>query len=335
MSDKKDNGARQSQWTVVNRCLLLLHCLMRGPASHEDLQQIIAEHARDNGEEELTLKALSRRFEEDKSRLQGFFGCTIEREGKQGLYVLTAIDMPLIDLPEDAVKGLAFLKSNFADPAIPMGYEVRALIARINDVLPKKTRRLLEQQKNLLEMDLAVRDAPISPSIQQDIHSTLGRRRLQILYRAAQDDEVSCYDIEPERAYVKNAHQYLYARCYRAYNSAKRGIEGRHIEFRMDRIHETRPLPEHFTPIRPHITELEYVLSPEVARGGVTQHFKNQQVFIAEDGSARVKVASENLFTDLRKLLHYGAACKVVGGDEAVHQMKEIVQQMAERYELI
>jgi predicted DNA-binding transcriptional regulator YafY len=103
----------------------------------------------------------------------------------------------------------------------------------------------------------------------------------------------------------------------------------------MDRIQQTRPLPEHFVPTRPRTIELEYVLSPEVARGGVTQHFKHQQVFFDRDGSAIVKVASENLFTDLRKLLHYGAACKVVGGDEAVQQMKEITRQMAQLYELM
>jgi predicted DNA-binding transcriptional regulator YafY len=215
-----------------------------------------------------------------------------------------------------------------------MEREVQMLIEQIKSVLPVQTRRKIETQKRTLEMDLAVRDALIPESIQVNINTTLNERRvLQIWYQGNNDQQPWWYDIEPERAYVKNAHRYLYARCRSAHSAEKKGIEGRHIEFRMDRIHDTRPLPEHFIPTRPRTVELEYTLSAEVARGGVTEHFKGQQVFYLEDGSAKINVASENLFTDLRKLLHFGAACKVVGGGEAVSQMKEIVKQLARVYE--
>ena len=51
-----------------------------------------------------------------------------------------------------------------------------------------------------------------------------------------------------------------------------------------------------------------------------------------EDGSATVRAMSNMLFLDLRKLLHYGAACRVIGGEKAVREMKAIIGQMYKTY---
>jgi|GEM_PF-1165273 len=332
-NDKSNGGLRQSQWLVIRRCLLLLHQLMREPSTATELRQIIIDHAREIGDGVLEPKALDRRFEEDKNRLRDWFGCVIEHEGRNSPYILIAIEKPLIDLSTEAILGMAFLNSNFSAPTVPMGGEVRTLIDQIKSVLPVQTRRKIETQKRTLEMDLAVRDAPIPEYIQLDIDTTLNERRvLQIWYQGNDDQQPWWYDIEPERTYLKNAHRYLYARCRSAHSQEKKGIEGRHIEFRMDRIHKTQPLPDHFLKIRPRTIELEYTLSAEITRSGITQHFKDHHVFLQFDGSVKVKVASENLFTDLRKLLHYGAMCKVIGGDEAVAEMKKIIHDMNQIY---
>jgi predicted DNA-binding transcriptional regulator YafY len=307
---------------------------MREPTTGSDLRQIIVDHARSNGEGDLEQKAVERRFEEDKGRLREVFGCVIEQEGRNNPYTLRAIEKPLIDLSFDSVMAVAFLGANFSAPGVPMGEEVQALIEQIKLAIPVETRGKIERQKHTLEMDLAIQDAPILEDIQRDIDTTLKQGRLlQVLYQGNSDTEPWWYDIEPERAYVKNTHRYLFARCRSAHSPEKKILEGRHINFRMDRIRETRPLPNHFTKIRPRTIELEYLLSAEVARGGVTQHFKGQQAFEQSDGSVKVKVASENLFIDLRKLLHYGAMCKVTGGEEAVAEMKKIVGDLAGLYE--
>jgi len=306
---------------------------MRESASGAELKQIILNHALEIGDGELESKALERRFEEDRGRLRDWFGCVIEHDSKISPYTLTYIQTPLIDLSEDAAQGLAFLRANFSAPKALMGEEVGALMEQITRVLPLQTRRTIDKQRKMIEMDLVVKDSrPIPEKIWQDIESTLGSRRLMMLYRDRNDLQPWWYDIEPERWFVETGHLYLFARCNSAHNPDKKDRENQHIHFRVDRIHETRPLPDHFTPRRPYTHELEYTLSPEIAKGGVTEHFKGQQVFYQDDGSAKISVASDNLFIDLRKLLHYGASCKVIGGDEAVAEMKKIIHDMNQIY---
>lgn len=183
-------------------------------------------------------------------------------------------------------------------------------------------------------MDLAVQDFESVPEkVLDDIAATLGSRVLEIQYQSNASTEPWRCDVEPERLYVEKSHLYLYARCQRAHDSAKKSREGIHIPFRVDRILDTRPLPNSFVPKPPKTQPLTYMLTAEVARGGVTKHFKNQSVGYDEAGNAIVTAESANLFVDLRKLLHYGPACQVIGGDEAVQRMKDLIREMSRIYE--
>lgn len=335
MHDKSDSGgARSSQWWVARRCMDILQRLMREPATGDELRQIIIHHADRNGEGQLNAKAVDRRFEEDRNRLRDWLGCEIIRDPKTATYTLKTLEHPLIDLSGRAVEALAFLKSNFASPNTPMGEEVMILIEQITLMLPAQTRHVIETRRRMIEMDLAVQDFQQVPEkILRDIDATLGNRVLEILYQSNTSAQAWWYDVEPERLYAEKSHLYLYARCQRAHDSAKKNRENIHITFRVDRILDTRPLPSSFIPKRHKTRPLTYVLMAEVARGGVTEHFKGQSVSYDDVGNAVVTTESANLFVDLRKLLHYGPACQVIGGDEAVEQMKNLVRQMSQIYE--
>lgn len=335
MDDKRDSGgARSSQWWVARRCLSLLQRLMREPATGDELRQIILDYADKNGDGQLDAKAVDRRFEEDRNRLRDWLGCEIVRDPRTATYTLNTLEHPLIDLSAGAVEALAFLKSNFGSPNTPMGEEVLTLIEQITLTLPAQTRRTIETRRRMIEMDLAVQDFQQVPEkVLLDIEATLGNRRLEILYQSNASAEPWRSDVEPERLYVDKSHLYLYARCQRAHDSAKKSREGIHIPFRVDRILDTRPLPNSFVPKPPKTQPLTYMLTAEVARGGVSEHFKGQTVSYDADGNAIVTAESANLFVDLRKLLHYGPACQVIGGDEAVQRMKDIIQQMSRMYE--
>ncbi len=63
--------------------------------------------------------------------------------------------------------------------------------------------------------------------------------------------------------------------------------------------------------------------------GEVTQHFEEMQVTQEADGAALVHAETDNLFFAVRTLLHYGQHCQVLGGPEALREMREIVQGMA------
>lgn len=335
MSEKRDSGGpKGSSWRTARRCLNLLQRLMREPASGAELRQIIIDHAEDIGDGQIDGKALERRFEEDRVRLREWFGCDIKRDPETAAYTLKAIEYPLIDLSEEAREGLAFLRANFSSPNTLMGEEVRSLIEQITRIVPSETQKAITKRRKMIEMDVVVQHiGQIPDNIWFDIEATIGSRRLAIHYQDRQDSQPWWYDIEPERWFEEGKHLYLYGRCHAAHNPDKKNRENTHIRFRIDRIHQSRPLPEHFTPTRPRTYELEFQLAPELARNGVTELFKNQHVFYLEDDSAKVKVASENLFVDLRKLLRYGPLCQVIGGAEAVAEMKRIVRDLAKLYD--
>lgn len=107
------------------------------------------------------------------------------------------------------------------------------------------------------------------------------------------------------------------------------------FDFRLGRMRNPKVLPTHFPlgkrPVPSY--ELSYELAPKVARLGVTEYFKDSKIEQREDGSAIVRATSTNLFQDLRILLHYGANCRVIGGEKAVHEMKALVEGMFKRYQ--
>ncbi|PJF20996.1 MAG: hypothetical protein CUN56_13345 [Phototrophicales bacterium] len=83
---------------------------MRGPASSEELLNIIYQDALQE-EEHLSDSRARKRFEEDRARLRVWFLIDLHYDRSSDIYELVGIDRPLIDLPDDAMLGLFDLVS--------------------------------------------------------------------------------------------------------------------------------------------------------------------------------------------------------------------------------
>jgi predicted DNA-binding transcriptional regulator YafY len=330
----KKNHQRRSQWQVVNRCLNILLRLMRGSASSQELLKIVQDDAFQDGEE-LLESASKKRFEEDRARLREWFALELHYDRSHNAYTIVDIGRPLLDLPESAVRGLAFLEQTFSDDAVPMQAEVQQLLAHIKMLLPHSALRNLKQQRGLLEVDLKARDTDvIRDDVFEAVQTTCAeQRQLEFEYLSPQqeDEQARRHYVEPMRYFfdTMRGHYYLEAYCIEARGPYGAIPQNQIITYRLGRMQNPQPLPRRF--LQRHLPEypLDYVLSANVARLGATQRFLKAQVFPNDDGSVTVHAISHNLFFDLRTLLHYGDNCRVIGGEEAVRKMKQIVKDLS------
>lgn len=339
MQDKLLSHRRRSTWSVSLRCLTLLLRLMRSETTTQEMLDIVEQKAIADGEN-LSRSALQRRLEEDRFRLREWFGCEWDYDRRADTYTLTAIERPLLDLTPEALRGLAFLQSAFSGDTAPMGEEVRALIDLLLMVLPEARLNELRRERGFLEVNLQSRDSDYISNEVQDIlqRACSEHRQLEFEYYSPKqtDGQPRRHLVEPLRYYYDTVRTHYYLEAYWIETHGPKGHQ-LHEEiqpFRVGRIRNPRILPTHFRPggrpVRKH--ELIYELAPEVARLGVTQHFPGSVITPHSDGGATVHTQSTNLFFDLRTLLYYGANCRIIGGEEAVKQIREIVKRLHERY---
>lgn len=338
MGDKNGN-VRRSSWLVVNRCLRIIHRLMQAPANSEELLKIVYDDAHIINES-LSDSATRKRFEKDRARLREWLGIELEYSRTLDEYVLINIGQPLIDLPDGAIKGLAFLQQNFSDNDAPMREEIHTLMRTIIMAMPFPRRRQLERQRGILEIELGAKD---EDNIREDVWeavkvSVSERRELEFDYISLTNPDglPRRHRVEPIRYFFDTVRKHYYLEFFWVESrSHLKTIAWNHKvqRFRLGRMDNPQVLPKHFIPNRriPQ-KELVYELSPLVARLGVTRHFSDMQIIYNEDGSVRVHVMSSNLFFDLRQLLHYGNNCKVIAGEDAVKEMKEIVRNLYNQY---
>jgi predicted DNA-binding transcriptional regulator YafY len=325
----------------MRRCLDILLRLLREPSTTDELHRIILTEADREQETTLTEKALQRRFDEDKRRLQDWFKVELRYDRSTGTYMLNHIGSPLIDLSDQSLRTFAFLEQIYSDDEVPMAVEVRTLLRTIQIVLSQDRLKDLQNIRGLLEIELGVADNDeIDPDVWDAVKiSTSEHRRLEFDYNSPSNTSTRPHrhQVEPLRYFFDTVRKHYYLECFGiSSTSSQKGIRdqrGKLIRFRLGRIKNPRVLPMHFPANRRIPTkELIYELDPVVARLGVTRHFPDMQIYPRVDGGAKVVVASHNLFFDLRTLLHYGGNCKVIGGDEAVREMKTLVQTLHQRY---
>lgn len=330
-------GYRESEWRVLNRCLTLLLRLMRGGATTEDLHKIIIDDV--GNERKVSDKAVKRMFEEDKRRLKDWFHVEINFSRSNSQYELIHLGRSLVDLSEDAVRGFAFLEQTFSDDSAPAGVDVRSLLHAISVVIPYERRQEISKQRSL-EMELSTQDTDqIPPDVWEAVKTSTDHcRQLEFLYGSPQREDKVFHQVEPIRYFFDVVRKHYYLEFFWLYSQS--GAYGRTEQnykvarFRLDRMSNPKVLPNHFNPNRRIPSqELIYELSANIARLDVTEHFPEMQVYPNEDGSVKVIAQSRDLFFDLRTLLHYGANCRVIGGEEALYQMKRLIKDMAKVYE--
>jgi predicted DNA-binding transcriptional regulator YafY len=334
MSAKK---GKMSSWRVADRCLHILVRLMSGPAKSGELLEIVLDRAIADGES-TERNALLKRFEEDRGRLKNWL-CEIQYNRPDDEYELIGLKRPLFDLTPKAVHGLAFLQASFSVPNMPMRDDVNALIDNLMLVLSQERRREIVKQRGVLEFEMNARDDDvISPEVWDAVQRVCNEPQLLQFDYLSPRHETGIkrrHLVEPMRHFYSatRGHFYLEAYCLESWgeqHSTPRQV----ITYRMGRMSNVVVLPTRFRRDSRRIPkhDLVYELKPEVARLGVTQYFDDSQVIPHDDGGATVRALSSNLFFDLRTLLHYGANCRVVGGERAVSEMRSIVKAMYEGY---
>lgn len=323
-------GFRDSEWKVLRRCLKLLVCLQHAPALAEELQEI----SRDD--ETISDTAARKRFEKDLERLRSKLACEIDYDRKTGVYALHRVGQPLVDLPPESLRGLAFLQATFQEET-PMGHEIGLLVRNVLNLLPEQRLQALQRERRLIDVDLQPRDEDaISDAVWSAVQAACDRRvQLQFdYYSPSHADGVPRVNlVEPHRYFFDRGHYYLRAFCLEVNGPKGRWERREFVSYRIGRIQNPQVLPTRFVHREPNPRYLLiYELIPQIARRGVTEHFPGSQITRQEDDSAIVEAQVENLFMSLRTLLHYGPGCRVIGGEEALTQMRAIAKAMYQLY---
>lgn len=331
-------GDRQSEWHVILRCLALLRRLMIGEASADELIAIIRES--EDQAHRPTDEQLGDKLEKDLKRLRDALHHEIAYVRAEKLYRLVTLAHPLIDLPEDALRGLAFLQKTFSSSAILHHDEVMRLIDFILLALPKARAHEVAAARGLLEVELRSRD---SKTVDVETFDKISlacstHQEIEFLYRSPrnEDGRPRRHRVEPYRVYLESVRQHYILEAYQLEISEPYQMYPQRAgTFRLERIADVRVLPQRFVPrqLRWQGKEIVYVLSPEIARlRDVTEHIDGNIIEYLPDGSAEVRAVSYNLFQDLRTLLHYGPACQVIGGEDALRDMTALVRGMTMIY---
>ncbi len=338
--------SRDSEWMTMRRCLALLQRLLRGPATKAELMTAVRDQVGDEAYLTNPSTGRSSAFEKDiNQRLPEHLGVEVRFDRSSGAYKLAALSgLPGFDLSDDALAALAFLEDTFQAGA-PHHEKVLALHNHLHACLPEARRRELARQRVALRVDLRRLDAGvIAPVVEERVERAItSRRLLRFSYRSPlyEDGLPRRHTVEPyELTFdTQRRHQYLYAFCRQTDGPEGSQDVRQYIHYRLDRIlaDGIEVLESKLAPTGPRGKryQLVYRLAPAVARlGEVTQHFEEMQVTLEADGSAEVRAETGNLFFAVRTLLHYGQNCQVLGGPEALREMRAIVQEMARLYEI-
>lgn len=254
------------------------------------------------------------------SRLLG--KSSLRSSGYPGLlrrYEYTLVDtaLPLLDLPDQDLATLAWLEQTF-HPTSPQHEAVGSLLERLRFYLAPERRRVIEQQRTALIVELGPLDEDqISPEVEASLMEALTwRRRVELAYVSAEGESddprrhvVDFY--EPPRFEAALGHYYLLGWChYRVGPEGRRDINA-YRAYRLGRIRQVELLPNHLQPSPPlaKTYQVVYALTPTAARQGVTRR-------------------------RLQELLHYRYHCRVLGGPELLAEMQETIKKMAASYSL-
>jgi predicted DNA-binding transcriptional regulator YafY len=334
-------GRRQSQWSVLRRCLAIIRRTQRGPANWRELVHAVLSHDADayGGVQD---QAQHRRLENDLRRIRDELLVDLYYDCHAGGYVIRGAWLPLLDLPDDDLATIAWLEETF-DLESPQHDEVHALLDKLRLYLGPERLAAIERSRTALTVNLRQRDEDeISPAVWDGLTKALSQhRRIEFLYLSPQygDGKPRRHVVDPYDRYFDTArgHYYLRAYCRRADSSGGLEVPHCYITYRVGRISDLEVLPQKLSPVSPAAPcyEVMYELAPQVARLGVSRQpeIEIHEVEYRDDDSALVRGETDSLFWAVRSLLHYGPNCRVVGGPEMLREMQAVVQGMVKVYE--
>ncbi len=316
-------GTKRSSWLTFRRRLLLVRTLLRGPATSAELVARINEELGEQGYPAAAAAALKHDFD----ALKGEYGCQIRYDRRVRHYVLDDLgELALLDLPDTCMEALAFLDASFpSGSGLPDHAHVRALLERVQLLLPPARQAQLRRQRPALRLPMNTGVRPIDPQVLTLVKRACEQRR-ELAF-----DYLSTFDFDTPRrhrvapygvVFRPEGHGYLDATLLEV---KPRGGETIHaaIDYRLDRIVpgtvEILPAalpPERIPAPRYHI---RYTLAPQIARRrDVASYFPDTRIAYHADGSATVTATVTNLWQTRQILLRYGDGCVVQAPPELI-----------------
>jgi predicted DNA-binding transcriptional regulator YafY len=338
-------GKRESSWYVIRRCLALIRCVQRGPASREDLLQVVREA--ESEEENLLVpsseSALQSRLEKDLGRIRDDLLVDLSYNRRLGQYEIKDTWLPLLDLPDEDLETMAWLEETFGLES-PKHDDIRALLDRLRLYLGVERQAGIKNARTALKMELRQRDNnEIKPEVKKGLTKAFAtRRQAELLYLSPtyEDGEPRRHVVEPYEPYYfdpERGHYYLQAYCRRVEEPDGPAHPNAYLTYRLGRIQKVTVLPNKLSPIVPsrRSYRVEYELTADVARLDVStpSRIKVAAIERRDDGSVLVRGETESVFWAVQGLLHYGPNCEVLGGPKMRREMERVVGEMAELYE--
>lgn len=325
---------RTSQWEVVRRCLRIIVRLERGPTSRDELLA--------TNYPGIPTSAAIKRFENDLARLRDGLDVDIGYDHDEQVYFLRQSGLvPLLDLPDEALKGLVFLDDTF-EVGVPQYQNIQSLLDLIAALLSESRRSELARARSSLDIDLRQRDQDVIDSVTWNkLERAYSQRRMVVFdYLSPQqsDQQPRRHLVESRKLYFDTVrrHYYLWGYCHQVTGPQGAWIPKRYFRYRLGRIipASLEVLPDRFPAIPPAVPlyKVVYRLNALIARFGISYHFENTRVEAEEDGTTTVYAETDDIFYAARTLLYYGPNCKVLGGPELLQEIRQIVQEMVELY---
>lgn len=321
-------GTKRSSWLTFRRRLLLVRTLLRGPATGPGLVSTINAELGEQGYPEAAAAALKH----DLDALKGEYGCAIRYDRPTRQYVLEDLgELALLDLPDACMEALTFLDASFpAGSGLPEHAHIRALLERVQLLLPPARQAQLRRQCSALRLRVGAGARPIDPKVLELVKRACDQRR-ELAF-----DYLSSFDTGAPRrhrvapygvTFRPEGHGYLDATLLEVVPKGGETIHAA-IDYRLDRIvpGSVEILPTVLPPTRipaPRYA-LRYTLVPQVARRrDLASYFPDTAITYHPDGSATVTATVTNLWQARQVLLRYGDAC-------TVHEPPELVALFAQ-----
>jgi len=333
---------KQSTRSVLGRCLALLHRLQRGPAGKRELIRVVLDTVGRDAYGRSAGRALDKRFEADKRRLRNLFGVVLRYHRSAAEYEIAELETALLDLPDEGLSTIAFLQETFR-PGTPRHDEVQNLLTLLLGYLSPDRRQELQRQRTALQIEWGQRDDDvITLQVEDGLTRALIQRRLvEFDYHspAQQDRQPRRHTVEPRERYFDSVRGHYYLRGYCRYTVGPPGRreQNRYFQYRLGRIRNLKVRAAKLPPMprRAAKVEVVYRLAPDIARRReVTRHpgIEILQTEQQPDGGVLVRAETAEVWWAVRTLLHYGANCQVVGGAEALLEMRRVVEEMGQVY---
>ena len=264
------------------------------------------------------------------------------------MYSILESTLPLLNLSDEDLETLAFLRQSFSQNT-PRDTAVNQLLDQLVAWLPEARqdlhRRALRQE--VLQVNLTLRDQePIDPNVYRLIEeANLQRRVVSFDYysRGNRHGHPLEHRVQPWEIRVNKARRHLELWGYCEWQSttvSEAGWDYRNYRrYRLSRIVSgsvrisSQKLP-HDRPIgKPE--KVIYELHPDLLIGGLSsQDELIEPPYLAElhNGWWRVEGKTYDSFSLARSLLFYGSKCKAIGDDKFLEEIKKVIDGMYKLY---